>query len=223
MENATAPEWIRQTFRRYRRIRLLWFGAAVLGWLGFLGWLAFAWRSGRGTLETILLGLCFAAWIGEVFLRPELRAQRYGFAADRLSGVIARYEVSIDQPDSLLIEEDQKTSEDLRLRRIRTAPDWIRIKRRGCRLRRVVWLSPFALVVVFAFGAALWQKQMVLPLAGSLLGSFSCSLLSGKLRTRKTEEAQKTLKDAIEQDEYVSGACENILAEADQRASQLLR
>jgi|SRR5271157_2090373 len=217
METRTAPQWIREAERRYERRRWMWMCATaavfvVMAGLAFGGALLHAaWLRGLAPWRLVPL----LVW------RPDDRARRREAAANAVNCAIARYEVSADQPESTLAAADRRAQETARVQRIRTAPGWIRDKRRSYLLRILGRLSPaFLLAVAFAAVAGFlhwrylrpWRAPAVLLplLAGFLLGA------------RKLVGAQIILGEAIARYEYESAATESVLDEADRRASAVL-
>ncbi len=216
METRTAPEWIREAERRYERGRRMWVCATWAMAVVFLG-LGF----GGAALHAVWLSF-LAVWCIVPFLAwsPIDRARRCGAAADIVNAAIVRYEVSADRPESTLTAADRRAKETARVQRIRTAPDWIKEKRRRCLLKLLGWISPVLAALALAPAAAAQH----LPWARHWL-VYEAYLLNlvGLLTWRsKLLKAYEILNHAIAHYEYESAATEADLAAADGRASEAL-
>ena len=226
METRTAPQWIRDPERRYKRLGRLWMCVAALVWLGFIGWGPFLSLSSfctpHCTLLNVLAGLCLAGWFVLEYFEPGKRAVRYGAAANALDAAITRYEVAPDRPDSTLSEADQRASEGLRIKPIRTAPAWIRDKRRGYTLRQLGWTSLPFLAVTFPLAASLWRWRWTPWQNVFFAAVFSLLLATAVLGSRRIAAARKILTEAIEGYECVSAENEGVLVETDHKASEVL-
>jgi len=222
METRTAPRWIRDLEKRYERMRWMWMGATTLVWLAFIGWCVSVWITPTGVLEWGLAGVCWVAWPALSWLKPEERAQRYRTAASILAGPIARYEEDSDCSESALREAAQRARESLRIERIRSAPEWIRRKRRGYRLRVLAWLLSAFLLAAALFGASAlfkWRMAGPWPMLIVVLLLFAVSVF----KTRGLVEACQILRGAIERYEFETAAGdEGALIEADRTVSALL-
>jgi hypothetical protein len=222
METRTAPQWIRDKEKRYRRAGRMWGGGGCLGLLAEGGVLAFLWISRASPWA--YLSLAFYAGLAALgFLRPEKRAERYETASLALKAAIARYEAEPDLPESALSEADQRAHEALRVERIRSAPDWIRSRRRRYRLRILGWVSPAMLALILPLAAVLfeWRRMRTWHVA-PLAAVFILLLAGGMFKASKLSKAAGALSEAIERYEYESAATESALQEADQRASEAL-
>lgn len=221
MEPRTAPQWIRDIEKRYERMRWVWTCATVLGVLGFVGVIGLVY-SRLDALDGVLYVGCLAGWVGLDYLKAELRAQRYGSAANMLDGAITRYEVDPDRPESELADAAERAQESLRIKRIRIAPEWIRLKLRRYRLRVLAWPVSATLVTMTLFAASVllkWQWVRPEPLFIAFILLFNVAIF----KTRRLVQARQVLDEEIQRYEFETAAGdENALAEADQRASGLL-
>jgi hypothetical protein len=216
MEPRTAPQWIREAETRYQRAHRMWVGATAAPLVALLG-LAF----GGALLHAAWLR-DLAPWcaVALIVWRPDYRARRYGDAANAVNVAIVRYDVSADRPESTLAAADRRAQETARVQRIRTAPGWIREKRRSYLLRILRWISPVLLALALAPAAAAlhwpWAQSWGMAEVYLLL---LAAVLAGR---SKLLEAHAILGRAIERYEYESAATEGVLDEADRRASGVL-
>ena len=222
METQTAPQWIRDTEKRYECARRLWICVAALSWLCLFGWTFVICFTPRGALQDVLYGLCLASYFGLQYLKPEVRADRYGIAARALNVAVARYEVSPDRPDSTLSETYRRAYESLHIKRIRTAPPWIRDKRRRYTLRQLRWMSLPLLPWMFPLVASLWRWRWVHWQNVLFAAVFGLLLAMAILGGRKIVAARKILTEAIDRYEFLSAENEGALVEADRQASEAL-
>ncbi|MGA2275793.1 MAG: hypothetical protein ABSH00_19770 [Bryobacteraceae bacterium] len=222
METRTAPTWIRDKERRYRRTRWMWICASGLGWLGFFGALSLAFlHTPAGALKYVLYCLCLAAWVGLDLLKPASRASRFETAACGLAGAIVRYEVDPELPESVLSEAAQRAQESLHIKRVRIAPAWIRRNKLRYRLTALAWASPVILTLAFFGVSAIFRWRWVRP--WQVLVVLAVLFVGAALKTRRLVQARQILDEAIERYEFESAADdEGALAEADQRASATL-
>jgi hypothetical protein len=107
----------------------------------------------------------------------------------------------------------------LRLKRIRTAPAWIRGRRRRYRLR-ILLRGPAALVWALLMAAAGWnwpshRLLAAVAAAAVIVGTGVWALGPAK--------ASRVLSEAIERYEFESASTESELDEAGQRAFEILR
>lgn len=219
-----APQWIHSTKMRYERTRLMWRCVAVFGWLGFFGFFICSWAASHdvspGAVVSALWFVCAAGWLSLDFLRPELRAQRYGVAVNGLVAAIVRYEENPELSDSTLNDTDERVREALHVERIRTAPAWIRDKRRRCRLRLLRRVSPL-LLVMLSIPAALYSRAIPPWLVYVIFTAVFIVTVAAPGR-RRLKKAHDILKEAIDRYEFESAATDSALHEADERASQIL-
>ncbi len=222
METRTAPKWILVREKRCRRARGMWLCVNVLGWLGWLGTMCcclipdITWWNGLGLI-------CPTLFVSLLLLRPDKRARRCEAAARSLDVAIVRYEASPDRTDSMLDEASQRVSEILRIKRIRTAPAWIRSRQLGCRLKILAWISPAMFAVTLSAAAARLRWPWVLPWhAAAFLAAFVAFLVGAMIGTRKLMKARDILGEAMARYEFESAATESVLDEAGQRASEVL-
>jgi len=203
-------------------MRWMWICVEALGWLAFIGWCVSVWSTPTGVLEWGLAGVCWVAWPASSWLRPEVRAQRYRTAASIVAVVIARYAEDSDCSESALREAAQRAEERLRIKRIRIAPEWIRLKRRHYRLRVLAWpISAIllAMPLVFASIHFRWRTAGFWSMLIVVLLLFVVSVI----RTRGLVEACQVLRGVIERYEFETAAGdEGALIEADQTVSALL-
>jgi hypothetical protein len=218
METRTAPQWIRDREKSYRRARWMWVCATALGWLGWAGWWTyFMLRPPNTALWNVVAGLCLVGWVALDHLKLEEHATRYRAAADALNSPIARYEVSQDLSESMLGGADRRAREALHTERIRTAPAWIRDKRRGYRLRILGWFAPAPAAWAAVSMGWRWVRPWQILSAGLVL------LIGAVFKTRKLRTAAGRLSEAIGRYEFESAATESDLDEAGRRASEVLQ
>lgn len=221
METRTAPRWIGDWEKRYRRTRWMWKCAEWLGWLGWAGWWVCLFLGPPSTaLWNSVAGLCLVGWVALDHFKLEERAECYGAAADALGEAIAGYEASPDRPESTLTEAYQRACESLRLERIRTAPTWVRERRRQYRLRVLGCISPAVAALAFETAAAYFGWRWVRP--GQILAAGLVLLFGGLLKAGRPSTASRILTEAIERYEFESAATESALDEEDRRASEAL-
>lgn len=223
METQTAPQWIRKREKRCRWARWMWRFVRVLGWLGWVG--AMLSRQMPDTPAWNVLRLvCLAAFVGLLFLAPEKRARRCEIAAHILDTAIVRYEASQDRPESLLSQASQLANETLRVKRIRTAPAWIRDKGRGYRRRILGWISPALLALAFPVAVAVFKWPWVQPWhAVVFLAVFILYSVGFLFGIRKLMKARDILAEAIERYEYEPAATEGDLEASGRQASEAAR
>jgi len=220
METRTAPQWIRDREKSYERKRKLWMGLTAIMLLVYLG-LAFSgfprYSAWRQFAAPVWLAGVLVLWLNEP-------VTRYGAAANFLNAAIVRYEVSADRPESTLVDADRRAREMVRAERIRTAPEWIREKRRRYRTGILAWFSPVALAYVLIAAADLsrWRWHRLSPAIMALAAFVLLWLGIAMVRKWKPMRALRILSNAIGRYEYESAATESDLQEADQRASEAL-
>jgi len=178
------------------------------------------WVGATTIVFVAVVGLAPWCVVPLIVWRPDDRARRCGAAANALNAAIARYEVSVDRPESTLEAADRRAQETARVQRIRTAPDWIREMRRRYLLKILGWISPALLALLLAPAAAAlhWSPAQFWRMAGVYL-LLLIAVLAGRSKLLK---AQSILGQAIGRYEYESAATEGDLEEADRRASGVL-
>jgi len=225
VETRTAPQWIRERKKSYARAWAEWGGCTLLWILGLAVWSVYmVIHATRGAPAYAVA--CFlwpATAIGMQALRPFKRAKRYENAARSMEDAIARYELSADRPESTLIDADRRAREMVRAERIRTAPQWIRDKRRRCWMGIVGWTSPVALTCLLQVAYDLSRWRWGWPwLAVAFPVAFALLLVIAMLKTGRPVTAERILSEAIERYEYESAATDGELMEADRRATDAL-
>jgi hypothetical protein len=220
----TAPGWIRDQERRYAFARVAWKALNIVDWLCWCGFLVLpSFLPKKPPLSHAGL-FCFTAWLAFRFLNPPKRARRYGMAANWINVAVANYEVHTNQSESTLANAAKRAAEVLCRHRLRTAPKWIRQRRRSCTLRQLAWFSPGPMlaVVVGASAAAfhwtwfgIWHIQLV-ALAMFLMIVAASSKITGN------GTAREILDKAMERYEFQAGATDEVLNEAARRADEAL-
>jgi hypothetical protein len=216
VETRTAPQWIRETEKRYGRRHRMWVAATATLLVAMVA-LALG-----GAFPHAAWAPRLSPWCVLVLLvwRPHERARRLGAAANALNAAIARYEASPDRPESALGEADRQARETARIERIRTAPGWIRSKRRSYWLRILAWTSPALLALAFMIAAPVLRWSWALY--WRCVAAFFLLLIGALARISKLVKAQVILGEAIARYEYESAAAEGDLEEADGQASGVL-
>lgn len=219
METREAPRWVRDRESSYRRARWMWKCAEYIPLLCaavLVATITVSFAKRWHYLWWALLAGSAAASL----LRPKERAQRCETAYVAIQAAIARYQANPDLRDSALSEADERAHEALRVERIRTAPPWIRRKRRLCWMAALGWLSP----AILAFAAIPFEQQWmrswhIVP----VVAVFILLLAAGVFKGAKPLEAGLILSQAVERYEYESAAAEGDLFQADRRASEALQ
>jgi hypothetical protein len=156
--------------------------------------------------------------------RPDQRACRSGAAADAVNIAIVRYEVSADRPASTIEAAGRWAQEMARVKRIRTAPAWIREMRRRYLLRILVWISPVLVALLLAPAAATLHRPLAQYWGAVQVYLLLLFLLLNALLVWRSKllKAFLILSQAIGRYEYESAATEADLTEAGRRASGML-
>jgi len=200
----TAPEWILDREKGYKRSRRRWTRAMVAGWLGIIAYLIL-FRSGGDDALNALGASSFVAWFTLQLLRPEVRAQRYELAAGILHAGITRYETALEPAESMLTDADQRAREALRIERKRNAPAWTRQKIRRCRLVKLAWTIPFGAALTAPLIGILrrWHWTGLRAWHGVVYGAVCLVLfVLPFFLTKRVQKAHRILGLAVEQYEF---------------------